>query len=71
MTGHPKSKDMDDRGASSQLQIEDGHHDLETSLRNKSGKVVTQERAGGSNPAISSASIIFCLLAMHQKFHTL
>lgn len=50
MTGQPKSKDMVERGARSLLQIEGGHHDRETGLRNKSGKALKQGRVGESNP---------------------
>lgn len=42
--------------------IEDGHHGLETGLRNESGKVVIQERVGESNPTIS---LIFTSRKIH------
>ena len=37
--GQPKPYGMVEREARSRKLIEDGHHDLETGLRNKSGKV--------------------------------
>lgn len=46
MTGQPKSNDMVERGARPQLQNVGGHHDLETDLRNKSGKAVITRTCG-------------------------
>ena len=46
MTGQPKPKGMVERGARSQLQIVGRHHDLETGLRNESGKAVITRTCG-------------------------